>query len=97
MELNSIYLLVTYIIFLLYTYLYMYIVRNYREHLLSLSVMVTLASAKRPIVTPLGKNKGSRARVNISFPSSRLSLVIETTKNAVVSPAGNVTVYGPDP
>lgn len=60
------------------------------------STIVTVASAGWPTVTPLGNNKVLRVRVNSSFPSTKSSWNIGTTKKVLVVPAGIVTLYGPE-
>ena len=49
-----------------------------------------------PTATLLGREVGSMVRMNVSSLSSILSLFIETSNEAVVLLAENVTVYGPD-
>jgi len=39
----------------------------------------------------------SITRMKYSFPSNKSSLVIATSKKAVVTPAGNTTENGPEP
>ena len=58
--------------------------------------MVTVASLGVPTLTPVGKD-GSIVSVKFSSPSYKLSSVIGTSNGTLVTPAGNVTVYGPEP
>ena len=58
--------------------------------------MVTVASPGVPTVTPVGKD-GLIVSVKSSSPSNILSSVIGISNGTIVSPAGNVTVYGPEP
>ena len=46
--------------------------------------------------TLLGRDDESIVRVNSSFPSKILSSVIELLNETLISPAGNITVNGPD-
>ena len=62
----------------------------------SLSTMVTVANPGLPRVTPEGSELWSIVRVNSSLLSSMVSLLIGTSNVIVVTPAGNVTVYGPE-
>ena len=48
------------------------------------------------LVTPLGSDDGSIIRLNVSDISRISSSVIGTFNRALVFPAGNVTVYGPE-
>ena len=59
--------------------------------------MFTVALPGLPLVKSSGSEDLSMVTVKSSFPSTILSLVIGTSNGTVVSPAGNVTVYGPDP
>ena len=47
------------------------------------------------LITPLGNVLVSMDSVNVSFPSTASSLVIEILNKSLVSPAGIVTLYGP--
>ena len=44
---------------------------------------------------PLGNVRSLIDSVNVSFVSTILSSIIETLNDRVVSPAGNITSYGP--
>ena len=65
-------------------------------YLLSSSLMVTVALLEVPGVTPLGSEDGSIVTVKSSLPSGIPSLIIGTSKDTLVTPAGIVTVYGPE-
>ena len=70
---------------------------HYSQHLLSLSIIVTVAWAIALVVTFLGREFTTFiVRIKFSFISKRLSLIIVTSNEAFVSPAGNVTAYGPE-
>ena len=64
-------------------------------YLPSSSIMVTVL-LEIPTSTLLGREVGSMVRMNVSSLSSKLSLFIETSNEAVVLLAENVTMYGPD-
>jgi len=59
--------------------------------------MVTVALPGLPRVIPTGREDSSIVTVKSSSPSYMLLAVIGTSNGTVVCPAGNVTVYGPDP
>jgi len=59
--------------------------------------MVTVALPGSPRVTSSGSEDSSIVRVKSSSSSNMLSSVIGTSNGTLVVPAGNVTVYGPDP
>ena len=59
--------------------------------------MFTVASPGVPRVTSSGSDDESIVSVKFSLPSNIVSSVIGTLNVAVVDPAGNVTVYGPEP
>jgi len=52
--------------------------------------------ARFPRVILLGRELGEIVRVKFSFPSNILSSIIGTSNGTLISPAGNVTVYGPE-
>ena len=58
--------------------------------------MVTVVTAGLPTVTPIGNNAVLIVNIKSSFSSTKSSLIIGTTKNALVVPAGIVTLYGPE-
>ena len=64
-------------------------------YLPSSSIMVTVL-LEIPTPTLLGRDVGSMVRMTVSSFSSILSLFIETSNEAVVLLAENVTMYGPD-
>ena len=66
------------------------------NHLRSSSTMVTVALPGSPRVTPAGSEDVSIVRSKSSLPSNMLSLFIGTSNGTLVTPAGNVTVYGPE-
>ena len=76
--------------------IYLSTVLNITHHLRSLSTMVTVALPGLPRVTLSGSEDESIVRVKSSLPSNRLSSVIGTLNGALVTPAGNVTAYGPE-
>lgn len=49
------------------------------------------------MVTLLGSEDWLIVRIKVSFPSNILSSVKETLNGTLVTLAGNVTAYGPDP
>ena len=57
--------------------------------------MITVASSGVPTLTPVGKD-GSIVSMKSSSPSYTISSVIGTSNGTLVSPAGNVTMYGPE-
>ena len=59
--------------------------------------MVTLALLGLPRLTPVGNVVRIIVRSKFSVLSNMLSLFIGTPNEVLVVPAGNVTVYGPDP
>ena len=58
--------------------------------------MVTVALPGLPTVTLLGSEDELIVSLKFSFPSNILSSVIRTSNVAVVSPAENMTLYGPE-
>ena len=58
--------------------------------------MVTVASSGSPTLTPVGKD-GSIVSMKSSLPSNMTSSIIGISNGTIVSPTGNVTVYGPEP
>ena len=65
------------------------------QNLQSSSTMMTVASLGAPTVTPLGSDE-LIASIKFSSISNIISSVIGTSNEAIVIPAGNVTVYGPE-
>ena len=63
----------------------------------SLSTIVTVALPGFTRITPSGSEDWSIVTVKCSFPSKVLSGVIPTSNGTLVTPAGNVTLYCPDP
>jgi len=60
--------------------------------------MVTVARSGLPTVNPVGNEDWSIVRSKFSSMSSNIvSLLIETSNVMLVTPAGNVIVYGPEP
>ena len=64
-------------------------------HLLSSSTIVTVDVLGFPLVTLAGKRR-IILRLNVSLLSSILSSNIETSNEALVIPAGNITLYEPE-
>jgi len=62
----------------------------------SLSTTVTIALAGLPTVRPLGGEDKLMVREKSSASSQILSSIIGTLKDIMVSPAINVTLYGPE-
>ena len=58
--------------------------------------MVTVASSGLPSLMLPGSDELSIVGIKFSSPSNITSSVIGTLNVAVVCPAGNVTVYGPE-
>ena len=69
---------------------------QHKIYLPSSSYIVTVAWVGLLTVTLVGSEDGSITRLNFSSPSSTLSLVITTVNETRVTPAGNVTTYGPE-
>ena len=69
---------------------------NTSDYLPSSSI-VTVAWPGSPRVTRGGSMRGLIMSVKFSFPSTILSSVIEILNGTRVCPAGNVTLYGPEP
>ena len=69
------------------------IIRNY---LLSSFNIVTVAMSGLPWLTSLGNDSGAMASIKFSCVSSTLSLIIGTSNEPLVCPAGIVTLYGPE-
>ena len=65
------------------------------HNLQSLSIMVTVAWPGLPTITPVG-NDEFIVRVKFSFSSNILSSFIGILNGTLVTPAGNVTEYGPE-
>ena len=65
-------------------------------YLQSSSATATVAWRGLPAVTSLGSEDKSMVNLKISFPSKMLSSFTGTSNEAIVTPAGNITVYGPD-
>ena len=61
------------------------------------SNIITVTWSRLLTVTPLVSEDESIITLKYSFPSNKLSSVIEICKKALVSPAANVTEYGPEP
>ena len=68
----------------------------YLINLRSIFAMVTVASSGIPTLTPEGKD-GSIVSIKYSSPSNMTSSIIGISNETIVSPAGNVTMYGPEP
>ena len=62
----------------------------------SLSIMVTEAWPRSPIITSLGRVDTLILRLKDSLFSNILSLVIGTENGTLVVSAGNVTLNGPE-
>ena len=62
----------------------------------SSSIMVTVIWLGASRVIPVGSEDEIIVSINFSSPSNILSSVIGMLNVAVVCPAGNVTVYGPE-
>ena len=75
------------------TYLCVYVKKI---HLLSSSTIVTVAWLISPVVTLLGSDDGSMESWNLLASLNISSLFIITSNVAVVVPAENVAVYGPE-
>ena len=58
--------------------------------------MVTVASSGVPTLTPVGKD-GSIVSMKSSSSSYTISSIIGISNGTIVSPARNVTMYGPEP
>ena len=58
--------------------------------------MVTVAWPGSPTVTPVGSEDGLIVSIKLSLPSNMLSSYIGISNGTLVTPAGNVTVYGPE-
>ena len=65
-------------------------------HLQSSSITTIVTCARFPRVTLLGREFGAIVRVKFSLPSNILSVAIATSNETLVTPAENVTVYGPE-
>ena len=65
----------------------------YTNHSRSSSTIVTVAW---PQLTPSGVEDELIVRVKFLSSSNTLSLYIGTTILALISPAGNITLYGPE-
>lgn len=58
--------------------------------------MVIVDILRLPLVTLSGNDLDIIIRSNVSLFSNISSLITETSKETLVIPAGNVTVYGPE-
>ena len=58
--------------------------------------MVTVATLRLPRVTSVGSEFGSIVNLNSSLASNMLSSFIGTLNETLVTPAENMTVYGPE-
>ena len=67
-----------------------------KYHSLSLSIIVTTAWLGLSTINPLGSEDEIIVRSNCSLNSNILSSIIGVSKETEVTPAGNVTVYGPE-
>ena len=74
---------------------YTYIVLDH-HHLQSSSTISIVALPTAPTLQSAGSEDGSIVMVKVSLPSNILSSFIGTLNEALVSPARNVTVYGPE-
>ena len=70
------------------------VAKQYDLH--SSSTIVTVALPGLPRVRSSGSEDGSIVTVKSSSPSNISSSFIVTSNGTLVSPAGNVTVYGPE-
>ena len=61
------------------------------------SNIITVTWSRLLTVTPLVSEDESIITLKYSFPSNKLSSVTEIWIKALVSPAANVTEYGPEP
>ena len=77
-------------------FLYRHLFHYNDFYLRSSSAIVTVAWRGLPAVTSLGSEDKSMVNLKISFPSKMLSSFTGTSNEAIVTPAGNITVYGPD-
>ena len=60
-------------------------------------MMVTIAWLGLSTVNPLGSDDESIRRSKVSLSSRILSSIIGAPNGTLVTPAGNMTVYGPKP
>ena len=67
------------------------------NYLPSSFTIVTVAELESPTIILLGSEDELMVRVNFSLPSTVVSSLIVTLNVTRVCPAGNVTVYGPEP
>ena len=74
-------------------YVYLNVLRHYLQ---SSSNIVTLACPGSSTLTYMGSEELSILSIKFSSLSDTLSLIMETAKEALVAPASNLTVYGPD-
>ena len=58
--------------------------------------MVTVASSRLPVATRLGSEDESMLSIKFSLCSNKLSSFIGIVNGTLVTPTGNVTVYGPE-
>ena len=58
--------------------------------------MIMIALLGLLLITPLGNESVLMMRVNFSSSSKPSSSCIEMLNDTLVTPAGNVTVYGPE-
>ena len=65
-------------------------------NLLSLSLMITTVLFGTPVVIVLSNELLSIISSKFSLSSNKLSSVIETLNDTLISPTGNVTLYGPE-
>ena len=66
------------------------------KHLRVTSTIVTVAWSGLPIITSPGSEDESMLSIKFSLPSDIPSSFIGISNGTLVSPAGNVTVYGPE-
>ena len=65
-------------------------------NLRSLSIIVTVVRLVLPMATPLGSEDWLMVSTKFSFSSRMSSSFNETLNGTLVTPAGNVTMYGPE-
>ena len=68
----------------------------YDYYLPSSSTIITLVLPVSPTITSLGSDVGSIEILKYAFPVYTLLSYIATSNEALVVPAMNVTLYGPD-
>jgi len=72
-------------------------IRLLKKYLQSSSTIVTVRSQNGSVITLSGSEDVLIVRVNDSLPSNMLlSFIILRSNEALVSPAGIVTLYGPE-